>query len=50
MTNETVTISRDEYDELIDQYHWLCCLEAAGVANWEGFDVARRIYQEENDE
>lgn len=41
-----VTISQAEYDRLCKDSEWLGCLEAAGVDNWEGFDEARRIRDE----
>lgn len=43
---ETVTISVDEYDKLIEDSYWLAALEAAGVDNWEGYDEARQIFNE----
>lgn len=42
----TVTISQEEYEELLERSMWLDALEAAGVDNWEGYDEAREIYQE----
>lgn len=47
---ETVTIPKSEYDELKEDSKWLGCLEAAGVDNWEGFDVAREMFGEDEDE
>lgn len=38
--NETVTIPRSRYDELIEADRMLSRLEAAGVDNWEGYDDA----------
>lgn len=38
--SETVTISMEEYDELLRESRWLSCLEAAGVDNWEGYGIA----------
>lgn len=35
--NETVTISREEYDSLREDAAELRRLEAAGVDNWEGY-------------
>ena len=37
---EIVTITRNEYEELLDYEEYLECLEAAGVDNWEGYDYA----------
>lgn len=50
MTKETVTITIEEYDELLEAVIWLDALDAAGVDNWEGIDEAREIYNDmEND-
>lgn len=38
---EMVTITRKEYEELLEDSKWLRCLEGAGVDNWEGYDIAR---------
>lgn len=43
---ESVTISRKEYDELIEETKWLEDLRAAGVDNWQGFDEACRMRRE----
>lgn len=37
---ETVTLSREQYDELLEDQALLRALEAAGVDNWSGWDVA----------
>jgi len=42
---ETVTISKNEYERLLKDSNWLGCLEAAGVDNWQGLDEAREILQ-----
>lgn len=41
-----VTISQEEYDELIKAQEWLFALEAAGVDNWDGYEEALEIYRE----
>ena len=46
MPEETVTIKKSEYEELLKDSNWLACLEAAGVDNWQGYDYAREM---END-
>lgn len=46
MTNETVTISKREYDSLLNDSMWVSALEQAGVDNWCGYDEAREIYSE----
>jgi len=45
-----ITISEEEYNKMLDRIMWLDALEAAGVDNWQGFDEAREIYQEWNQE
>jgi len=37
---ETVTISKKEYDKLLNDSRILRALEGAGVDNWEGYDDA----------
>lgn len=41
-TDDTVTISRKEYDQLQKDADMLCALEACGVDNWEGYSEAHR--------
>lgn len=43
---ETITIPKRIYDNLVSDADWLHALEAAGVDNWEGFDYAQEIYAE----
>lgn len=43
-------LSNERLDELHDSEHFLYCLNAAGVDNWEGYGVANKIRREENDE
>lgn len=45
-----VTITRKEYERLLDSEHKLECLDAAGVDNWGGYGDAMEMYQEEGDE
>lgn len=40
MNEETVTITKKEYDELVADQRKLDALEAAGVDNWCGYDLA----------
>jgi hypothetical protein len=49
---ETVTISKTEYESLVEDRNWLNALEDAGVDNWEGIDYARELLgeQEEDEE
>ena len=47
---ETITIPKRIYDNLVSDADWLAALEAAGVDNWEGFDYAHDILAEWNQE
>lgn len=40
-----VTITKAEYDSLLDDREWLAALEAAGVDNWEGYGHAHTFYE-----
>lgn len=46
MNEETVTISKKEYDSLKDDAFRLQCLEGAGVDNWQGYDFAMEEYNQ----
>jgi hypothetical protein len=50
MAEEMVTITKKEYKRLFKREEWLSCLEAAGVDNWEGFDYAREIKNEQDEQ
>lgn len=50
MEQETVTITKSEYDRMEQRLMWLDALDAAGVDNWGGYDEARSIYNEWKDE
>ena len=41
-------ISEKFYQELIERSTWLAALEAAGVDNWEGYDVAFQVLNGED--
>lgn len=43
---EQITISVEEYDRLVDNSKMYLALAAAGVDNWEGYDLAMEIMQE----
>ena len=47
MGDETVTITKREYDRLLDDSLKLGCLEDMGVDNWCGYDDAQKLYREE---
>lgn len=46
MSVGTVTITKEEYDDLIESYQWLCAIESAGVDNWCGYEHAQEILRE----
>ena len=45
-----ITITKEEYDDLWDDKHFLQCLRNAGVDNWEGYDFAVEEYQRDLDD
>ncbi|MDE8648091.1 hypothetical protein PXH69_24240 [Rhodococcus qingshengii] len=50
MPEETITISKSEYDSLKEDELWLRALEDAGVDNWRGVDYAKDTLREWQDE
>ena len=40
--NETVTITKEEYEDLLDDRVFLLALHNAGVDNWSGYEYALR--------
>ena len=46
MSEEMITITKAEYDELIQNYNFMQCLERAGVDNWDGYEYAIELYSE----
>lgn len=48
MTEETVTISKAFYGELIERSTTLAALDAYGVDNWEGYGEAMRSLEDED--
>lgn len=50
MGEEMITITKEEYDELIQNYNFMQCLERAGVDNRDGYELAINMYQETEDE
>jgi hypothetical protein len=46
---ETVTISKKEYEELVKDSEKLSALEAAGVDNWQGYDNAMEMMKDMED-
>jgi hypothetical protein len=43
---ETITISRKEYDEMLEEIEELNALREAGVDNWCGIDEAMELLRE----
>ncbi len=44
---KTVTITEERYYELIEASKFLEALQAAGVDNWNGYEYAQEIMEEE---
>jgi hypothetical protein len=44
---DLITITKAEYDSLVEDANWLRCLESAGVDNWTGYDHAQEILAED---
>lgn len=45
-----IEIKKSEYESLLNDAHWRCCVECAGVDNWCGFDYAMEEYNKEESE
>jgi len=45
--NKTITITREEHEQLLEDQQFLRALQAAGVDNWEGYAEAQEILDEE---
>ena len=41
-----ITISKEEYEELLKDSQFLDCLRGAGVDNWDGYDHAMEMMKE----
>jgi hypothetical protein len=41
MDDDKVTIDREFFNELVANSNFLDALEAAGVDNWEGYEIAK---------
>lgn len=50
MNKKTITITIGEYEDLLEAQKKLDCLEGAGVDNWEGYDDAMSLMEEEEDQ
>lgn len=49
MEKETVTISKEEYDEMVLDVAFLRCLENCGVDNWDGYGDAQEMFTTEEE-
>lgn len=49
MLEQTVTIPKTEYESLKLSAEWLRYLEAAGVDNWDGYDFAKELRDEDEE-
>lgn len=45
---EMITITKKEYEQLLDDSRKLSCLECCGVDNWGGWDDAMEMYKTED--
>jgi hypothetical protein len=43
---ETITISKKEYEKHLKNELWLECLDRAGLDNWEWIDEAQKMMEE----
>lgn len=46
---DTVTISRDHYEQLVRDSEFLNALRGAGVDNWDGYGYALELLNEEDE-
>ena len=44
---QTVTITQSEYDSLLEDSRFLNALRSAGVDNWEGYEIAQEMVEED---
>lgn len=45
VATEVITINKKEYDELLEDCHFLACLRTCGVDNWEGYGEAQELME-----
>jgi hypothetical protein len=45
--NNTVRISKEKYEQLLNDQALLECLQACGVDNWDGYGDAMEMFEEE---
>jgi len=46
---DTITISKKEYESLLEDSNWLNALENAGVDNWDGYSFAQELLEEDQE-
>lgn len=44
---EMVEITKEEYEELLEDSKFLICLQGAGVDNWDGYSYAQEMMDQE---
>jgi hypothetical protein len=50
METETITITRAEYQRLLEDSNKLLALKSVGVGNWDGYDEAMELFKEIQEE
>jgi hypothetical protein len=45
---DEITLSKDEYERMLSEIDFLECLRACGVDNWNGYDYAVEMFNDEN--
>lgn len=48
MNEEKITITKKEYESLLEDSKFIQALRAAGVDNWEGYSFALNYLEEDN--
>lgn len=46
MNEEMITITKEEYEDILYDVRFLQCLHTASVENWEGYDIAIDLFEE----
>lgn len=47
---DTIVITREEYDSLLEDSEKLAALEAQGVDNWDGYDEAMKSLRDNEEQ
>jgi len=50
MSKEKITITKSEYEQLVDDAKFLSALNRAGVDSWPGYGMAYDIYEDMKEE